>query len=372
MRTNTWRVALVSTLTAMLALSACSTPDDSADDGATSTDRPSLGSDVPTTPPTEIAISQPLSATPDAKSVTFLQCPFPACARFWPGISAGADELGWTAKKIVFDAVDPGAAMSQAIRSGTDYIAITGVPTAAIEGQLAEAKAAGIPVLSCGTLDKPSADGYAVQCGGSLEPDAELMGKWIAADSGGDAKVVNVTISAYTSLASITDWFDSTFASVCDGCTTDTLEVSIEDAGAGKIPERVVSYLQTHPDTNYVNFTLGDFSVGVGEVLKSSGVGDDVKLVGEVANPDTVTGVGDGSFAAVTLSPNEYAGAVMIDAAARLAVDGELSPDYQETVYLNPVWVLDSPEEADRLAETDNNWPGPQDYMAQFASLWNS
>ena len=68
---------------------------------------------------------------------------------------------------------NPGAGLQQAINERPDYIAITGIPTGAIKPQLKAAADAKVPVISCATPDKPSPGGYAVQCGGSLETDAD-------------------------------------------------------------------------------------------------------------------------------------------------------------------------------------------------------
>jgi ABC-type sugar transport system substrate-binding protein len=122
--------------------------------------------------------------------------------------------LGWKRQILVYKNADPGTGLQDAIQQHPDCIAITGIPTAAMKSHLAAAKNARIPVLSCGTTDKRSPDGYAVQCGGTLERDAEYRGRWVARDSGGKANVVARLIPQFSALVTITDWLKHNFANL--------------------------------------------------------------------------------------------------------------------------------------------------------------
>ena len=326
----------------------------------------------PTTPPTSIPITQPLpKAPPKGKTILYLQCELPACARTAPGIQQGAAALGWNSKVLVYKNADPGAGLQSAIQQHPNYIAITGIPTAAMKPQLAAAKSAGIPVLSCGTTDKPSPDGYAIECGGSLERDAEYVGRWVTRDSGGKANVVAVSIPQFPALVTITDWFKHNFSGMCSGCKFDELDVTVDDIGSGQVGSKIVAYLQAHPNVNYVLFTFADLATGVPQAIQSSGLAHQVKLVGAVENEGIVKGV-PATYKAWTLSPNEYMGMVMVDAAARLSLGETLSPQYLDEIYHNPTWVLDSGTEAKALAATNNTWPGPTGYVEQFKKLWHA
>ena len=167
----------------------------------------------------------------------------------------------------------------------------------------------------------------------------------------------------------ITDWFKHNLTSVCSGCKFAELDVTVDDIGAGQVGSKVVAYLQSHPDVNYVLFTFADLATGVPQAIQSSGLGAKVKLVGAVENAAIVKGV-PSTYNAWTLSPNEYMGMVMVDAAARLSDGQTLSQQYLDEVYHNPTWVLDSAAEAKALAPTNNTWPGPMGYVDQFKRLW--
>ncbi len=56
------------------------------------------------------------------------------------------------------------------------------------------------------------------------------------------------------------------------------LAATVDEIGT-TIPEKVVSTLQENPDTNYIVFTSGDFSLGVAAAVQAAGF-DDVRLIG--------------------------------------------------------------------------------------------
>ena len=59
----------------------------------------------------------------------------------------------------------------------------------------------------------------------------------------------------------------------------DILEVTVDDLGQGAVGSKIVAYLQSNPDTNYVEFSFGDLITGVPQVLQSAGLSDKVKLI---------------------------------------------------------------------------------------------
>jgi hypothetical protein len=198
-----------------VALSACGGDDGGGGGGATGGSGSSGASKAeasvpapPTTPPDEVQVTQPVSkAIPQGKDVIFLQCELPSCGRYGPAFESASQALGWNADIISFKNSAPAAGLEQAVAKKPDYIAISGIPAAALKAPLAKARAADIPVISAATPEEPSSDSWAAQVGGTLVPDAENIGKWIINDSGGDASVVAVTIPQFPVLNGETDWF---------------------------------------------------------------------------------------------------------------------------------------------------------------------
>jgi ribose transport system substrate-binding protein len=323
----------------------------------------------PETPPTEVPIDTPLKAKPPSgKEVVFLQCELPACQRYVKGLEDAAQALGWSLEKLVFKSEDPASGMRQAVAKKPDYIAITGVPTSVMKPEMAEAAKAGIPVISCASPEKPEPGGFAAQCGGSLVRMAEYTGAWIINDAGGEAHVLGVTIPIYPVLDSETDWFKGEFTELCPKCSYEQFDITTEDLGAGNVPQEIVGYLQAHPDINYIYNTFGA-TPGMPAALNPAGF-TDVKLTGGPAEETTIQEIAKGEQTAWTTNGNEYDAWVMFDAMARLANGEEISKEYEDTIYVDPTWVISSPESAESLEKYGWSWPGPGDFQQHFKQLW--
>jgi ribose transport system substrate-binding protein len=188
-------------------------------------------------------------------------------------------------------------------------------------------------------------------------------------DSGGDARMVAVTIPQFPVLNTETDWLKENFQRLCAKCTYDQLEVSVQDVGGGAVPQKVVTYLQSHPDVGYVYFTFNDLTRGVPAALRTAGFDEKVKLVGAAGDASIMKEIGS-TQAAWTIAPNVYSAWVMFDAMARLSVGETLSSDYAGKVYTSPTWVVDSAKSAKLLEPTGYDWYGPEGFEEQFKALW--
>jgi ribose transport system substrate-binding protein len=371
MNSKSWLVPAVAAL--VVGVSACGSSSDKGSNGGTAASSAPAAAKVqapPTQPPSDIQVSQALAKKPPAgKKVVFLQCALPACSRYVRGWKEATAALGWAADIQVFKPDAPGAALQQAITQHPDYIAITGIPAAALKPQLAAAQRAGIPVISCATPDKPSSGGYAAECGGTLAGDADYLARWAINDSGGKAKLLGVTIPQYPVLNTETDWLKAHLTSMCSGCSYSQLDVSVQDVVSGAVPQKLVAYLQSHPQINYVFFTFNDLTRGVPTALRTAGLTSKVKLIGAAGDASIMKQIG-GPQKAWTIAPNVYSAWVMVDAMARLSVGEQLSPAYQNAIYTSPTWVVDRPNSAKLLAPTGYDWYGPQSFEDKFKKLW--
>ncbi|MFZ0230870.1 MAG: substrate-binding domain-containing protein [Mycobacterium sp.] len=325
----------------------------------------------PSSPPATIQITQPLpKAPPKGKSVIFLQCQLSACERYDAGVQAAAAALGWSSKIEVFNNAEPGAGLETAIAQHPDYIAITGIPPAAVKPQLAAAAAAHIPVISCADPDPAAPGEYTVQCGGTLEADASDIGRWIINDSGSKANVVAVTIPQFPVLTTETKWFETNFKSLCSGCTYDQLAVSVNDVASGAVPQKIVGYLQAHPNVDYVFLTFDDLELGLPQALRTAGLSGKVKITGAAGDKSIMQTIGS-TNAAWTIAPDVYDGWVMLDAMARISEGDALSPSYLQEVFPYPDWVASSAASVSKyLGATGDDWYGPAGYQLQFEKLW--
>jgi ABC-type sugar transport system substrate-binding protein len=134
----------------------------------------------------------------------------------------------------------------------------------------------------------------------------------------------------------------------------------------------VVSALQENPDTNYIVFTSGDFSLGVAAAVQAAGF-DDVRLIGATpiqANVESMRSGGiDEAWAGVS---NIVIGWRLVDGAVRyfngdpIAAPVALTPDDTGPAAW-PVTRLYTPETAPETAD----FVEPENYAEIFSELWH-
>jgi ribose transport system substrate-binding protein len=370
---NHWQRVARMSLPVLLAfgLVACGESDantPSADDSAAAASAP----EPLTTAPTKITVTTPLDAPPAAgKTFFWLQCELPICEKIGGGVKAAVEAAGWNYKSLVFKASDPGGGIESAVQQSPDAIGITGIPSAAVKAQLKAAADAGIPVVTCSPgPEEPSAETYAAICSQTTGPDGENLAKWAIKDSGGKANMVMVTIPSFPSLQTTVDGMNSVLEKYCPGCSSGELDVTVDDLAGGQVASKLVAYLQSNPDTNYVVFNFGDLEIGVPEALKAAGFEDKVKLIGNGAGPQQFQALIDGGMDAAWVAyPAVYEGWLMVDAALRLVDGGTLPDGYQQEVAALPTYIVDTPEAAKAL-EPSLDYEGPAGYQDQFKQLW--
>lgn len=327
---------------------------------------------VVTDPPTDFAVTDPLPDPPEPKSVAFLVCPVPTCEENVPHITEATEALGWDIETISMDQANPGVAFQQALDGGFDYIALTGVPLTAIEEQMAEARDRGIPVFECHSTDvaEGEANGLYSQCAGaeSVGVAADRLADWVIEDSGGDANVVAVTIRDFPILVAEEDALVAAFEDRCPDCSVEGLPVTVDDLGAGEVPQQVASYIQSNPDVDYVWFTFSDLSIGVSEALEGSGVLEDRNLVGVLFEPPQLEEIAAETNRAWVAVPDPYAMWTMVDQMARHAT-GVWDVELEHEAAVMPAWVVDDPAVAEDLID-QGGWLGPDGYEDHFKELW--
>jgi ribose transport system substrate-binding protein len=330
--------------------------------------------EVVTTPPEEMTVTEPLPSAPEPKSVAFVNCSVPSCQDNEAYLQDAMDALGWDLTITTYDSANPGSAFQQAIDSDVDYIATSGLPLSAFEEQMARAKDAGIPVFEVYSTDIPAGEDNNLfsQIGGaaSVEVSSDVLVDWSIDDSGGSANVLFVTIRDFPILVAEEDAVTAALDERCDDCSVEVLPVTIDDLGAGEVPQQVASYLQSNPDFDYVWFSFASLSTGVSDALDGAGLLEGKKLVGLQAEEPQVQELVDGTNAAWTAIPHPYGMWLLADQMARHAT-GVWSAEQEAEASVIPAWVIDSPDVAEGLVST-NGWPGPDGFEDSFEELWGT
>lgn len=376
MKKGTWYRRMVIPVVAVLgiAVAACGSSGSGGGDSATSSAASQVQASLPkpiTSPPASVGITTPMNAAPQ-KSKTFfwLQCELPICGKITQGVKAATTAAGWKYENLVFKANDPGAGLQSALQRKPDAIGITGIPSAAVKAQLAAAAKAGIPVVTCSAgPEEPGPTTYSAICSHTTGPDGKNMALWAIRDSGGKANMVSVTIPSFPSLAATVNGTADAAKANCPKCTTDVLNLTVDDLAGGQVASKLIAYLQSHPKVNYVLFTFADLENGVPEALKAAGLADKVTIVGNGAGEAQFKAVAGGAHQAWVAYPAVLEGWQMVDAAIRLVDGGKLPSNYQTQLEHLPTYIVDTPSAAKQLAPS-YDWSGPAGYAEQFKKLW--
>ncbi|MFM7745526.1 MAG: sugar ABC transporter substrate-binding protein [Actinomycetota bacterium] len=327
--------------------------------------------------PTEIPVTTGITEPAPKKKIAWLACELPSCAEVGEDAQAFADALGWELKTINIKSFEPAPGVQQAIDWGADYITITGSPLALFQEQFDAAVAKGIKFAFGYTTEDPQTvdggiEGLLTTMGDdtSVFTNGGRMASWIIADSKAAANVVMVNIRDFQVLVAEEEGLKAGLAAGCPTCKFEGLPVTIDDLGAGKIPQLVVSYLQENPDTNYVHFAFGGLPTGVSEAIKTAGLADKVTLTGVDFSAPNLQEVVDGTHSVWTSNPKAMALGLMFHACVLDAAGVEFA-DEREAAKLS-TFFIDTPESAKAILDSGGlqNWKGPEGYLDQLKKLW--
>jgi len=316
-------------------------------------------------------VTEPLpKAPPKGLKLGWLEGNFESITIITPGFEKATQALGWDLVKISYDPGDPpsaNSAMQQAVQQGVDYIAITGLDSQVFGEALAAAKDAGIGVVEMDIAAEKDAESKGVlaciACDAMVSQWGKILTEWMIADSGADAAIVYVNIPEFTSLSAELSSVQDTVKSECSKCTIDVLNSTISALGAGTISQEVASYVQTHPELDYIYFGFGLMARGSPEALESGGIGKNVKIV--TADPDKVNAqnIIDGKESAGVLLPVEGHAWYAVDVMARDSVGADIQGTVDAPMPTQ-IWTKDN------IPEPAQYWHGPVGYEDQFKKLW--
>ena len=253
------RFAVLGVLVAsLLTLAACGSEDSSGGGGGSSSADSGAAEQAAkeaSTRPTEITQTKPIGKPiPAGKKITFISCGVEACAVQGPILQEGADILGWSVKQVGTDGSPEKVqgAFNAAIRDGADAVIINAADKDALAGPLAAAEKAGVEFATCCSLAEQGKDvTFNIGSPEQNAPIGEMLAAEVVADSGGKADAVYINVSAFAILASVNETFTSKMKELCADCPTDTIDIPLTSLGKDA-PDRIVSYLRSHPKVNYV------------------------------------------------------------------------------------------------------------------------
>jgi ABC-type sugar transport system substrate-binding protein len=319
-----------------------------------------------TTRPTSIGLTKPIGkSVPTGKKVVFISCGVAACEAQGDIIKQGAADLGWTATTIGTDGSPEQLqnAFETALRQGADAIILNAVNRASVAKQLEKAKQEGVAFVTSSSVDK-TGDGILANVAGTDNSAkiGENIAAQIVADSKGKANTLYVNISAFQILQALGDQFKSSYAQYCPSCQYASLDIPITSLGKDA-PDRIVSYLRSHPQVNYVVLSVSNaLGSGLPAALRAAGLADKVKLVGQSGDSQTFQDLQAKSLNSIV--PYDYytIDYMMLDALARHFAGAPAQNA------LPPLWIV-TPENMPAEA-TKGMFPVVPSYRDEFKKLW--
>ncbi|WP_200304646.1 sugar ABC transporter substrate-binding protein [Streptomyces adelaidensis] len=314
--------------------------------------------------PTEIsakeAIDKPI---PRGKQLTFISCGSPACNLESDVIRSATDALGWTLKTINTDGTPEKvkAAWTQVVRDKPDGVLYTATPKAIFAKELKQVKANGTVVAACCTTDPATADGidFVVGTPKQNEQLGKVMAAWVVAESEGKGNAVFFDIGAFPILTALYKALKPELARLCPDCDVESVDVPLSALGKD-VPDRIVSYLRSHPKVKYVVLSADNaLAIGLPAALKAAGLGD-VKVFGEGPDTTVLQYIANGSMDGTIMFPYYEEMFAMVDAVVRKTVGVPLVDSG------TPVWIINK----DNLPSSSSLFPVVEDVQEQYFKLW--
>jgi ribose transport system substrate-binding protein len=368
-RRATWVATAVSVVALSLVASACGTKSDAAS-SSSSVDTSGIAAAKATVAkaavrPTTISVTTPIDKPiPAGKKITFVSCGVEACAVQGPILAQAAATLGWTVDQVATDGSPEKVqgAIEAAIRNGSDAVILNAADKDAYAKQIADAQKAGVQFVTCCSL---ATAGDGILYNTATDKQNGAIGDYLAAEvvsqGGGKANALYVNISAFQILAQVGKTFEDGMKKYCSSCSVDSIDIPLTSLGKDA-PDRMVSYLRSHPKVNYVALSVSDaLGAGLPAALKAAGLADKVTIVGQGGGSqnfaDLKTGVID-ALVPADLYSYDY---LMIDALARHWAGVPLVDAGP------PYWLV----KKDTVpADTSKAFPVVDGYEAQWKKLW--
>jgi ribose transport system substrate-binding protein len=138
-----------------------------------------------------------------------------------------------------------------------------------------------IPVGSSAQGVAPSPSGFAFDVGANWSEVGRLQGNWIVADSKGKGDFLPMIDKEYASVVASVKAAEDVVKS-CSSCTVEGEQSFVGSNVGNGLGQRVVGVLRSNPKIDYVDGTYDPASADIATGIANSGIGSDVKLIGQI------------------------------------------------------------------------------------------
>jgi ribose transport system substrate-binding protein len=316
--------------------------------------------------PGKFPVTEPLSKSPKGKKIAYMDCGTPICALFWTLLQPAGKTMGVEISRVKAgsSAATVDSAFSSVVAKKPDAVIVTAIDISLWQNHLKELQAAKIPVVTTGVTGVADKGVDAPQ---AAETASELEGKLMADYAATNMKGKKVALYKVPELpftAIVASAFTQEIEKVCPDCSVRQVEISLTTIG-NSAPQKVVSDLQSHPDTQIAAFAIDEAQTGLPAALKTAGI--KVQTLGNSPGPTNLQYIKDGQETAALGVDLPVLIWTTLDIAARKIGGQALKGD--EAKGISPVQFL---RKQDIVFDPSKGWTGYPDFGKRFGKLWSA
>jgi ribose transport system substrate-binding protein len=256
--------------------------------------------------------------------------------------------------------------MRQATDAKAAAIILNAVDPKAVAQPLAQAKAAGIPVITMFEAD-PSQElpnGVVGRADFSYSKAGELVAAWAASDSAGKANSVFVQSSDAPSQAAMLGGFKEGYSKYCPSCKLTVKDVAVGDWQT-RLGPTVRSAVLADPDVSYVLPSYDGMLLNVVPAIEQTG--KKVKVASLNATPAVMKFLTGDRIHMEIGESNPWLAWAAVDQTLRAVTGNDTVPD--ENVPLR-VFTKENFPSGVGSADDPSTWYGATDFKANYRKLW--
>jgi ribose transport system substrate-binding protein len=315
--------------------------------------------------PTAFPVDAPLKQRPTGKTFAYLQCSTPVCGLFAQIVAPTQKLLGYKLKvvKAGASANEVQTAMDSILSLKPAGVILPAADPNQFLHQMQQLQQSKTPVSANGIVD-PEKYGLEVDFlnNQTVELGGKLMADWVVQEGGGEVVFYGVPELSFTPI--MRDAFDREMSAVCSSCKVRHVDIPVASIGKDA-PSRVVSDLQSHPNTKTAAFATAEAGTGLPAALKAAQ--RNVKLIGWGPPPAVLGYIKQGQWDAGIGVDGYTMIWAQVDALARMAAGQPVTAGQKQG--LPPMQVL---TKADITFDPAKGWQGYPDFAQRFAKLWGA
>jgi len=261
----------------------------------------------------------------------------PLVAAVTAGFEAAGADAGVTVKTVSGNGSIPDivTAVSQAVAQEADGIVLFAIPATAVAAQVAEAKAAGIPVVdtyNSNVGQDLSAEGFFGHVSADYAQGGKEVAAWMMADSNCDLDTAIMGNAILAPHEAQRDAALAEFAAGCpDTCKGEYVSLDLPKLATAAGPQ-AQQVLRSNPDMKYIYSLLDGAVTFIAPAVEQSG-GTDIKVAsmgGDAASLERIRSGTSIHKAVVAIPPQSYQGYAFMDQIMR-GMTGEQPVDWNLT-----------------------------------------